>query len=442
VELIDYWAVLKARWLSIVLVTVAGLAVGVGVFVSTPAQYRATADTLLTVAQGDSPGELVSGSTFTQSQVESFALIATSARVLEPALDALGLDLPVEAFAGRVSAHVPVGTAIVSVVASAATPELAARTADAVSAALVQAVDDMTPSTREGVKLVQATVISPALLPRAPAAPSRNRLLAAGGIVGLAVGYVQGLVRTVVGRRIRGERDVERVVDAPVIGSVRFDPEPVPAAWVDDARRAQDYRAIVARLEFLRADRGRLVVAVTSAVPGAGKSTVSLNLAALLAGSGTDTLLVDADLRRPNLAHWFSEDGSVGLSGVLVGRGNLLEAVRPTSIGHLYVLSSGPPPPDPAETLLRAAAVFQEAKQRYGYVIVDSPALLGHPDASIVVKLIGEAILVAAVGSTTRAQLGRAVGAVDQVFGTVRGVVLNQARPGRGRSKAWVGHDV
>lgn len=187
---------------------------------------------------------------------------------------------------------------------------------------------------------------------------------------------------------------------------------------------------MLANLQFLGFGRGQLAVVFTSAMPGEGKTTTVLNLGVLLARSGAETLLVDGDLRNPSLARWFDWDKSVGLTTAIAGRTHVEDAIQHTSIPHLDVLPAGPIPPDPAQLLASPAIgkLFHDLNERYDYVVVDSPALSGHPDATLLVKLVGETILVVQAGRTTLSQAGRAVGAVEAVFGEIRGVVLSQVR--------------
>lgn len=403
-ELSDYLNVLVTRWRSILLVVLVGAAAAAAVIAATPVQYRATTNTLLMVIQGNNPGELVSGSSFSQSQADSFASIATSARVLQPAMEHVGVREPIETFAGRVYAQVPAGTVIVSVSATADTPELAARIADAVADELCQAVEDMTPSAKDGTKLVKATVIAPALLPREPSAPSVKRLLGAGLALGLLLGYGQALIRLFIGRQVRTERDVQ-AVGAPLIAQAQFDP-----------------------LRLLGFGRGRLAIAVTAATGGEGTTTMAIELAMQIAQQDHKVLLMDANLRRPALALRLGVDADAGLSDVLSGRVELERAVRHTRVEQVDVLPAGPASDDPAGLLGGPALdeLVHTALRSWDYVIVDTPPILSSEETPALVRALCETVIVAVAGHTTRRQLRRAAAAVQAAPGHVCGVMLNR----------------
>ncbi len=434
-ELIDYLRVVKDRWISMALVLLVCLGVAGIVILVSPVRYTATTETLLLVVQGNSPGDLVSGASFTQSQVDSFASIATSARVLVPAMRELGIDEPVELFAGRVTANVLTGTVIIAVSATGATPAEASSIADAVADALVVAVQDMTPMAADGSSLVKATVIAPALLPTAPSAPSVNRLLVLGVGVGLGLGYAQALTRQVLGRRVRDEDDVAAVTHAPVIARVRFNPDvhDALAAIADpqSATQLRDYHKLATNLQFLGFGRGRLSVVLTSVGSRKGTTTLAIILASLLRHEGAEILLIDGNLRHPDLGNRLGMDSSVGLTSILIGSSSFDNAIQVRE--GVHVLPSGPIPPNPGELLASSSADhLREAMQRFNYVIVDSAPILSGTDTQLLVKLFGEAVLVVGAGSSTRSQVGRAVEAVESVFGNVRGVVINQVKQGVG----------
>jgi capsular exopolysaccharide synthesis family protein len=434
-DLNDYLRVISGRWISIITVAVGCVGVALLMIIVSPVSYRAATQTLLMVVEGNSPGELVSGSSFTQSQVESFAVVAKSTRVLQPAMMAAGLDETINQFSARISTQVPIGTAIITVYATDSSPQTAAAIADAVADQLVTAVGDMTPTAKDGTRLVKATVISPAQVPQVASSPPKKRMLLAGLGAGLVLGYGQGLVRDLLGRRLRTAKDVEQVTSAPVIGKVRFDPDADETLlWLpaeDQSNRHADFRQLHTNLRFLGVGSGRPGFVITSPNPGEGKTTIAVNLAVTIAREGTDVLLVDADLRDPSLSRRLGSEAAEGLTTVLAGRQSLEETVRPTQANHLWLLASGPRSPNPAVMLASTAgsALFEQAKKSFGCVIVDAPAISAGPDAAILVKALGDVIMVVRASQTTGRQLARAVNRVEEMFGQLWGVVLNRLRP-------------
>lgn len=170
-------------------------------------------------------------------------------------------------------------------------------------------------------------------------------------------------------------------------------------------------------------------LAVVSPARGEGRSYFCANMAMLLAQLGRETLLIDADLRRPRLHAVFKLANKYGLSSMLAGRARPEEAiVRPPSLANLSLLPAGPLPPNPLELLSgnRFARLLAGLAQRYAAILIDTPADGEHADAQIVAARCRGAILV------TRAQWTRLAAAQDLVNRlvqrsvTVVGSVLNR----------------
>ena len=134
---------------------------------------------------------------------------------------------------------------------------------------------------------------------------------------------------------------------------------------------------------------GGKVIQVTSPLPGDGKSTVAGNLACSIAQSGKRTLLVDCDLRRPQLTENFGMDDDMGLTNVLNGECDPTDATHQTPLPTLQVMPSGPIPANPAEalTLTEMGELFDFVREHYDYIILDTPPLLVVTDPSIVASM-------------------------------------------------------
>jgi capsular exopolysaccharide synthesis family protein len=432
VELTDYLSVMAERWKSILVVLALGITVGLVVVWTTPPKYQATAQTLL-LAVGGNPGELASGSCFTQSQLDSFAVLATSPHVLEPVMSQLGISEPMGDFQQRVSATVPVGTVIIAVSATADSPETAAEIADAVSTELVEAVEEITPAGAEGSSLISATLIGPAVPPRSPVAPVTDRIIAAAAAVGLLLGYVQALIRSTIGSKLRDPSRIGRLAGAPVVGSVRYCPGGGNLVTVTkpDSPTAEDLRRFHSNLIALASGDGKLAVVVTAATAEQGATSVAANLAVLLARTGTATLVVDANVRAPALARWFGLANQAGLTEALAGQISWRDAVYQTSIPGLYTLPAGLAPLEATDLVRTVASILQAATRDFVYVVVDAPPLLDGPEAAALIGALRETVLVVASGSIKRRQFDHAADTVEEALGRIRGVVVNQTRSGR-----------
>jgi capsular exopolysaccharide synthesis family protein len=192
---------------------------------------------------------------------------------------------------------------------------------------------------------------------------------------------------------------------------------------------SDEYRTLRHSVDRVRRDGGLRLLAVTSATQGDGKSTKALNLAATLAQTRRDrVLIVDADLRRPSVGRYLGLDpiGSRGLSGALLDAScDLAEATVRLDRFNLSVLPGGNPAIEPYELLnsSRFEALLADARRLYDCVVIDTPPLLPFPDSRLVTRWADGYLLVVAAHKTPRKLLSEAMGLLDQK--KLIGVVFN-----------------
>jgi capsular exopolysaccharide synthesis family protein len=170
-------------------------------------------------------------------------------------------------------------------------------------------------------------------------------------------------------------------------------------------------------------------VVITSPSAGEGKSTTSCNLAITLAQAGVRTILVEADLRRPRVADYMGLEGAVGVTSVLTGVASLDEALQPWGRNSLWVLASGPLPPNPSEVLgsHQMSELLKSLEDRADVIVLDSPPLLPVTDAAVLARQADGAVLVVRHGRTRREQVTRALEALKGVDAKLLGTILNWA---------------
>ncbi|TYP52418.1 capsular exopolysaccharide synthesis family protein [Thermosediminibacter litoriperuensis] len=193
---------------------------------------------------------------------------------------------------------------------------------------------------------------------------------------------------------------------------------------------SEAFRVLRTNLHFSGIDRPLRKVMITSSIPGEGKSTIVSNLAVCIANTGSKVLLVDADLRRPQIYKFFLLENYKGLSNLLAEDLPLDTVVNTTKVENLHVITSGPVPPNPAEVLgsAKMKKFLDEVASVYDMVLIDAPPVNSVADASILSALVDGVILVVEESSTEREAAIAAKQQLEKVNARILGVVLNKVK--------------
>ena len=198
------------------------------------------------------------------------------------------------------------------------------------------------------------------------------------------------------------------------------------------APAAEAYRTLRTNLYFSSLDRALETLVVTSAAPGDGKSTTLANLAVTMSQGEKRTILVDADLRKPSLHKLFGVSNNQGLTTMAVEDSALAEPpLVETGLDNLWLLPSGPLPPNPAEILgsRRMEEIIAALKARADVILFDAPPAIAVTDAAVLGTKVDGVLLVIRAGKTRREHAQRAKELLERVQVRVVGAVLNNAPP-------------
>jgi capsular exopolysaccharide synthesis family protein len=432
-ELRDYAEALRKFWLLLVVLAVVGAGAGFAIAQATPPTYRATSKVFVSVEQGETVTELVQGSTFAQNIVQSYAQLATMPVVLDPVIARLGLDVTARELARTVTADTPLNTVIVEISATSGDPVEAAAISNATAQSLATTVHALSPDRADGTSSIAVRTVSPADPPVFPIAPNTRFMTATGLLVGLLLGMGVALVAQVLDTKVRTEKDIERVTDTAVLGTVaqvRGQNDRRAVMLVRPrSQQAEAYRKIRANLQFVDAAHEVRSLVVTSARAGEGKTTTITNLALAMAETGSRVLVIDADLRRPMVATVCGLEGSAGLTTVLIGSASVDDVLQDWGDTGVAVLTAGAIPPNPLQLLdsEHMARLLEDLTQRFDVVLLDAPPVLPVADAAVLSRLCSGVIVVAGAGRATRHLLRKALASLESVGANVLGVVLARA---------------
>ncbi len=284
-----------------------------------------------------------------------------------------------------------------------------------------------------------AQLVRSATVPSSPASPKplRNAVIAC--LVGLIMGTGLGFLREYLDDSLKTKDDlVTALPDVPVLAIVpvfeegEFDgiDRRLRALREGATPVAEVYRNLRTSVQLLGIEHPLRTIQVTSASPGEGKTTLVANLGIVLAALGQRVVMVDCDLRRPMLHQVFEIANDHGFTSVFQG-GQVIDAVsKVAGEDRLFVLPSGPVPPNPSELLgaKRTAAILFELQSNFDVVLVDSAPVLPVTDAVVLAGWVEATLLVVTAGSTTSRMATEAAEQLRRVEAPLAGTVLNRAQ--------------
>lgn len=439
--------VVRKRWTMLVAVLALCVAGGVVLTVLTPKEYSSTAQLFVSTAGSDdtTASQLAQGNTFTQARVQSYVSVADSPRVTDVVADkvaadsGLGFTITSKQLKGEISADAPSGKVLINIHVTNRSPQRAQVLANAVADQFVYVVSDLEKTGSES--LVKLTKTQDAQIPATPVTPKPLLNIGLAVLVGLILGGGLAFIRELLDNTVKSPEDLALTSKTPVLAVVPWDKRTGEQAISFRAdphgQRAEAFRQLRTNLQFIDVDNPPRIIAVTSALPGEGKTHTALNLAAALAEAGQRVCLVEADLRKPTLANILGLVGDVGLTTTLIG-GAPVEDVLQNAGHNLAVMTSGPVPPNPSELLLseQCLRTLRYIADSVDIVVIDTAPLLLVADGSDVAALADATLLTVRAGKTTHEQIRRAGEQLNNVGVRAVGTILsmNRARASGGYS--------
>jgi non-specific protein-tyrosine kinase len=283
----------------------------------------------------------------------------------------------------------------------------------------------------EAINANAISVVEEAVLPRNPAKPRHPINIALGAAIGLVGGVALAFLLDNLDTKLYTQEQIESATQMMTIGRIPAAKEDMGIARLADGNYPQleSFRRLRTNILAGANGGGPQVVLLTSAKRGEGKSTVCANLAVTIAQSGREVIVVDCDLRLPTAHKYFDLPNKRGLTNILTGEVTYDEAVQYTTYPRVQVITSGPLPPNPTELLgsQQMIDLIDELRQKYDFVLLDTPALLSVADAAVLAPTADNVILVVAQAVTSRDD----VDTVRQQLSNVRvksmEVVINRA---------------
>ncbi|MDL5158964.1 polysaccharide biosynthesis tyrosine autokinase [Actinomycetospora termitidis] len=426
----DFLRIVRDRWVAVVAGLLVGALAGLAFGLLSPSYYTATTTLYVYSPSGDSTDAAYQGSLVSQQRVSSYAELVTSEEVTDDVIAKLGLTETSPELAKQLSASSSSESVLIDLSATDGDSQRAALLANTVATSFIAVVNDLEkPSAPGAQQQVFVRQVRPARAPVEAGNPSVVVTTAVGGVLGLALGVVAAVLISALDKSVRSVGQLRRVSGVPTLGAVPMDPTALEGSVADSLASGSAYsealRSLRTNLDFVDVDHDSSLLVVTSPFEGEGKTTTVVGLAVALASAGKRVIIVDADLRRPQLASRLGFDESVGLSSVLAGKVPLDHALQPWGPGLTQVLASGVVPPNPSELLASRQAVelFRALRERADVVLVDTPPVLPVTDAATVARHADATLLLCRIGRTRIAQVESALTSLRSVSANVVGTV-------------------
>ena len=285
-----------------------------------------------------------------------------------------------------------------------------------------------------------ARLSDPAVAPRIPAKPKKKLIVILSLLVSLMFAVVCAFLLESLNNSIKTAADVQEKLAQAMLGLLPELKDKAERAsylqYIEEPKSgfSESVRTIRTGLVLSSLDNPHKVIAVTSTVPGEGKTSVAFSLAYSL-GQLERVLLIDADMRRPSIGKFLAyASGAPGLSNLVAGTATLEECIHSHEQTGIDVMSSGIIPPNPLELLSsqRFATVLQELEGRYDRIVIDTAPCQAVSDALVLSKLIGSMVYVVKADDTSASQVKAGLKRLLDVEAPVAGVVLNRVSVDKG----------
>jgi capsular exopolysaccharide synthesis family protein len=287
-------------------------------------------------------------------------------------------------------------------------------------------------SVTEKAQDITVWVVEKAQLPHSPSKPNKKRNILLGLIMGLFGAVGLALFLEYLDNTIKTPDDIEERYNLPVLSTISKSKDKKKSlfkvVWEEPSSAlAESFKKLRTSVLLSSADSPPQAIMVTSMAPQDGKTTIAANLAITIAESGSKVVLIDGDMRRPTLHEVFELDNAKGLSTAIAGTSDV--KVREfAEHKNLYVLPSGPTPPNPSELLMskKLAKLMDIFKRKFDFIIVDTPPIISVSDALAITKLVDASLIVVRFGKTTYEMMNHGMKQLEGIDAKVIGTIINQ----------------
>lgn len=425
IDLREIFDIVRARlWIIVIVVLLTTITASVVSFFFLDRVYEAS--TKMIIAKGPDSDFDINDLRLSQSLVGTYGEIASSHTTSARVIRNLNLNMTPKAFASKVQVNSVRNTEVIDIRVQNTNPHLAARIADELSVVFSERIASDFPH------MPSVILLDYALVPTSPIRPRPTLNMAIAMVLGVMIGVGIIFLLEYLDNTFKGPDDVEKKLKLPILGAVpliKGSENNIKLVTFSDPKSpvSEAYRMLRTNIQFSNLDNRLKTIVVTSTGPSEGKSTSISNLAITMVNQGNKVLLIDADLRKPQIHKLFKLDNELGMTSVLMGE-KMEDAIKSISGMKLDVLTSGPIPPNPSELLGSNSMkrFLEECRELYDVVLIDSPPTGVVTDSAVLSTIADGTLYVVAVGQALTDQTLKAKDMLSNVKANIIGIIVNK----------------
>lgn len=355
-----------------------------------------------------------------QSLMKTYSNFASSQLVISSTAEKLKNTKTKEEILKNITVTVQEDTQIMTIKYRSTDPKEAKTTLDTLIESFITETQRIYPTD-------SINVMDKADIPKHPVKPNKIFNIAVAFFLGLTSSIFIAFLMELMNNTVKSQKDIEKYLKIAVLGTI---PGNVDFTFLKNTKSLafETYRILKNNIEFSSCDKKIRSVAIMSPESGEGKTTIASNLAVAFSEEGSNTILIDCNLRNPKLHEIFGLPKAKGLSEFLESDIDYHQVIKATAIQNLYLITSGSSNRNPSELIAswRMNNLMEALKEQFHYIIIDTPEVLMFSDTQILTQYCDGCVMLISANLSKRTATIKAKELLLKVNSKIIGAVLNE----------------
>lgn len=420
-DLKDCFIILNKKKKLIIGITVLSiLLVGIFNYLTFSPKYEVSAKVMLNELE-DFEGVDEDQSYINRTLINNYSEIIKSKIVMDEVKKNLGTELKYEEIVEKLDVEILPETNFITIKAIGENPKNLTSIVNEIAKTSIKYAKQL-------IHVKNIKIVDKAQLPDAPMKSKFKKNITISGIVGLALGIFLAFFLEYLNDTIRTPKDIKRYLDLPILGILPFAKKELVTKKEPKSFAAEAYKSLKTNINYLKMEKPIKSILITSPTPNEENATVVANLANSMAQGDEKILLIDCDLRKPNVHKLFDIENNCGLSNVLNEDINYKEVIKKVkNNSNLDILTSGPILSSSIELLDSKDMVsfINKASNEYDTIIINGPSLGGVSDSILLSTIVDSVLLICTSGQSKVNEFSIGNDLISNINPNILGIVLN-----------------